>query len=226
MRGFERIEKNKFVIDVTKDEKDEKHPADYDDNDAFTYSFGQKFYYDGNDKNKNMFITKKYVNLKQEIINNKIFNLNIKTYDEIYKKAQLLISCKPILQYAYFNKPDFDFTKIETENILSVLLYTDYTDLSYNFSKSFRKINDTETDETFKDRKREFYWWSKILIYTVHKFGEKTKHSGVPVYYTGISQPVIFNSLVTHFHGATSTTKQIAVATLFAKTGGLILELK
>eukprot|EP01084_Bolivina_argentea_P109346 195453_1 len=47
MRGFERIEKNKFVIDVTKDEKDEKHPADYDDNDAFTYSFGQKFYYDG-----------------------------------------------------------------------------------------------------------------------------------------------------------------------------------
>eukprot|EP01084_Bolivina_argentea_P076308 138292_1 len=227
------------------------------------YSFGQKFYYKdyyataqhgdykGDNpgyKCKDWYVPKKYENLKDEIINNELCTLNMAQFNIIHSKADTILSKNNstiIKKYVFENVEDLSIAygilekEIKIHHILCILLYTDFTDLSYNFSKSFRRLNEQETNQEFKQRKREFYHWSKILISTIESFGTKMnkKHRQTfgtdeydanffELYYTGISEPVTFNNFVSKFYGPTSTTKQISVATIFAAHNGIILELK
>eukprot|EP01084_Bolivina_argentea_P284961 488527_1 len=244
VRGFERVKNTKFVIDMSQDNTEQKE--DQLDPDNINYSFGQKFYFDEKDKYKQFqwslstpydshwYIMKKYDNLKDEIIKNKIFALNVTQYNLTYASAKRLLEYSQVLrEYIQKNvdKADKRFyphvvQKITVEHIVSILLYCNYSDLSYNFSKGFRKLNNKESDNEFKQRKREFYHWAKILIETVESFGVQMRDSKINIFYTGISQPVVFHSFVEHFYCPTSTSRQFAVAMIFAAENGVILELE
>eukprot|EP01084_Bolivina_argentea_P265023 449099_1 len=200
IRGLDCIQKTKFVIDISVDDTNDEKSAD-----SVLYSFGQKFYYNDKDKNnenedvsqwgldvrhnrgykiKDWYVGKKYENIKQEILTNKLYTLNATEYNDTVIKAVKFVKDSVILRnYATKNVDkdvyvDADDT-INAEHVLCLLLYTDYTNLQYHFSKTFRKINSKETNEQFKQRKREFYWWSKILIQTVQSFGTDMIRSNV-----------------------------------------------
>ena len=58
-------------------------------------------------------------------------------------------------------------TPLSIQNLISVILYCDYTDLCTDFSSTFRPIRHNEPLESIKRRNREFWWMSKLLRETV-----------------------------------------------------------
>eukprot|EP01084_Bolivina_argentea_P136165 239830_1 len=113
---------------------------------------------------------------------------------------------------------------LNTSNILSVILYTDYDTLSYYFSKSFRKWNKNESFEQIAKRNREYFNWSKILSETVNGFGTSMNDTKISVFYHGLSL-MYFHSFIAAFQSPTSTTTKLQIATIFAKGDGIIVDL-
>eukprot|EP01084_Bolivina_argentea_P270153 459309_1 len=221
----------------------------------FEYSFGHKYYYwpfykDLNESDPNnvgykysdWYINKKYKCLKDEILN----ELHITLYDETVYKAKELIKTNALKTkkttkihnrcgYLEYDIPQK--TPLKYDNLMSVLFYTDYTKLSYQFSLTFRKTQKNETDENMKKRNSVFWNWSKKLRETVELFGECMTRNGkgtlytegtqpaIPILYHGLSKMMIFNCFVSRFCSPTSMTRQIAVASMFSD-GGVILEIE
>eukprot|EP01084_Bolivina_argentea_P077589 140783_1 len=100
-------------------------------------------------------------------------------------------------------------------HILSIILYTDYDTLSYNFSCTFRGL---------KGCNKEYGNWSKYLIEAVNCYGTPMCKSSVKVLYHGVSF-MYFNKFIAKFNSPTSTTTKLQVATIFAKNNGVILDL-
>ena len=126
-----------------------------------------------------LYIEPKYKDIKDEILNNTIFQLNIK---------QLNISINKALQYKdtmrcrntkstkeceiihhYGIAPG---TPLQFKYIIAIILYTDWSDLCTKFSSTFRKLKPYEPIESVKDRNREYAIWSKTLRETVEYFGQ------------------------------------------------------
>ena len=60
---------------------------------------------------------------------------------------------------------------ITIHHLLSIILYTDTTALSADFSASFRKLHPYETLSQIKRRNSKYWWWSKYLRETVEIYG-------------------------------------------------------
>eukprot|EP01084_Bolivina_argentea_P273454 465808_1 len=239
LQPIDKTEKNKFFTETTKG--DEK--LDISAEKRFSsYSFGHRYYYwdefklneqadygpNVGFKKKYWYIPKKYDDLREEILNNNICKLDKTTYDSYITKAENYINCKRVKEMKIDSIYSEAYKKKTTEpvsidNLLSVILYTDESDLCYYFSSTFRKkLN--ETNKEMKKRNSEYWQWSRTLHETIELYGTPICNSTVPVYYHGVSY-MTFPSFVAHFCGPTSTTAQIAVATNFAKGKGIILEL-
>eukprot|EP01084_Bolivina_argentea_P253043 424946_1 len=187
------------------------------------YSYGNRYDY----WSKKRF-NSKYNSLKFEITNNLIFPLEMSFFNDAYRKAEFILNSSKKLQnmksIAVFQYCiDADVT-LNINNILSLVLYTDYDILSYNLTKTFRKLSDKEAFKETERRNAEYWNWSKLLIETVNCYGEEVEYSNVSVFYHGVST-VYFDSFVALFNSPTSTTTKLSVATIFAKDDGIVLEL-
>eukprot|EP01084_Bolivina_argentea_P123840 219460_1 len=222
------------------------------------YAFGQAFCYWEKDKDTKWFITPKYLDLKQEIL----AHLPLEHFNNIYFKAKTYLNESNTLKkmkstyhchmngggitlpsgahqtvcYGFVYVHDLPFhSPLQIGHIMAVLFYTNFTELSYNFSKSFRKLEDNETDESLKKRNSVWCNMSKLLREAVECYGDdigsdlqpkpNTYDKTKDVYFHGVSY-LYFNKFVANLSGPTSTTMQIEVASIFAKDGGLILELQ
>eukprot|EP01084_Bolivina_argentea_P065597 119551_1 len=63
-------------------------------------------------------------------------------------------------------------TRLKISNLLSVFLYTDFSDLSKEFSRTFRKLQSYELLLSVKIRNAEFAHWARILRETVEYYGQ------------------------------------------------------
>eukprot|EP01084_Bolivina_argentea_P072906 132341_1 len=197
------------------------------------YSFGEFYdYWKNNDKwNKNMSQVEKYKSIKEEITSNKIFFISLLQFNNALNKAKYL---KRNSQEIKKIKSNIDIwnvkygihnnSSLRVENILCVILYTDYDTLSSKFSATFRKLIPTESKQLTKRRNREFGNWTKTLLETVNVFGTTMKCSNVETFYHGLSM-IYFNKFVAEFNSPTSTTTKLQIATVFANNNGIILEL-
>eukprot|EP01084_Bolivina_argentea_P020494 38111_1 len=173
----------------------------------------------------------KYNSIKNEVVSNKIYSVTIKQFNKALKKAKYLTSRSTNIKklkccYAAHNQYGMTrYAPPSPQNILSVILYTDYDSLQYKFSETFRKIFVDESQQLLKNRGNEFWNWSKTLIETVNAFGTMVKDSNISVFYHGISSPIYFPSLIPTFNSPTSTTPKLSIACQFAKAGGIIVEL-
>ena len=132
------------------------------------------------------------------------------------------------IESAVMNYETFEFeggSALVLSHLVCLLCYTDYTNFSYHFSKSFRKINEKETDEEFRMRKRNYHFLSKGLREIVELYGTKLQDSKLKNFYTGISCELVFPSFVCRLFGPTSTSAQISVATTFATKKGMLVTL-
>ena len=133
------------------------------------FFFGNRFlycdFYRDNESLNKWYIKKQYVDVKSEIMNNKVYNMELDQYEETYQKAMdiyrassVVRSMRSIENYCYGIK---EGTPLDIPHIMAIIFYTDYDVLSYNFSKT------SETDESLKERNSEYWNWGKLITETV-----------------------------------------------------------
>ena len=115
-------------------------------------------------------------------------------------------------------------------NLVSLILYTDYSTLSSNFSSTFRKKGQFETINSIKKRNSEYFWWSKTLRETVEIFGQCScyDYNGgylMGSYFCGVSFLMTMPEFNIFLCSPTSTSMHIEVATKFSGDEGIIIQL-
>eukprot|EP01084_Bolivina_argentea_P076315 138309_1 len=185
IRGLNRIINNKFLTKITsndenvQDIKNEHDDINTDIDQKISmntkpknqYSFGNRYtYWDFYKKRKYsyaLYIREKYSNLKEELTNNNIFKIDVAKYCYAFIKAKKMVYSSTFLKSMtskdYLNYGVGSGVPVKMENLMAIICYTDYDELSYHFSTTFRKLNSSDTINTLKLRNREFYHWSKII---------------------------------------------------------------
>eukprot|EP01084_Bolivina_argentea_P309292 534984_1 len=220
-------------------------------NDDAIYKFGYLFNYDGENEQKYdsielhdytsaIDIKPKYMSFKDELINSKIHHVTIEQYNCEYTKASVYRK----LRYKHFLF--YNYKQMRLQFILSLMFYSNFDRLQYEFSKTYRENNGKYHVN--------FYYFGKYLKHAVHQFGHKMRgksccgglHAEIKgldeiKYYHGVSKLLTFPSYGTnssrshqtlvhygyygfHINGPLSTSSSLPVAVHFATTSGLLIE--
>ncbi len=181
-----------------------------------------------------LYISRKYETLKEEISNYKYILFKqymdkVVTKANIYMRADVVKEKKArwngTLRKLHYGIDEGD--SLGFNNLLSLILYTDFSSLCKDFSSTFRKTKAYETLSSIKQRNREYYWMSRILRETVEMFGMyyPTDTKGIS-FYTGISLVMSIPEFKMRLCAPTSTSICIEVAVKFSGVDGMILELQ
>lgn len=225
---------------------------------GFPYNYWSEYKWRGwNNKSKQYedynirdeyYVQLKYNNFKQEIM--EYHYLTKKQYHAVLTKAILYMDTKTVK--SILPSPSNKFrgmatrygleqgTKISINHIVSVILYADYTDLSANFTSTFRKDGIFEPLHVTKERNRKHGWWSKFLRETVQIFGtsgcrshsyssrgqyiihDRGSLSGP--FYSGMSKIMSIPQFQILLLSPTSTSLHLEVAMKFSGEEGIIIE--
>ena len=197
-----------------------------------------------------LYIPPKYDSFKEEIANYE--DIDFKQYEEDIKIKAKSYENAPIVKatkapdpnaYPYHTKGlHYDVavgTVLGFDNLVSLIMYTDYTALSSAFSSSFRKKSAFETLKSIKKRNAEYYWFSKTLRETVEIFGQcslgeqvyvgrgkyEPKNQLLGSFYCGMSFVMNIPEFNIFLCSSTSTSKQIEVAIKFSGDQGIVIQL-
>ena len=168
----------KEQIEVEQNEQKDNNGGDEDNEDEeedeeiskeqAVYSFGVRYYYWDYYKNhkklQRWYIPTKYGSFKEELKD----KIKKKQWDQTMTKAKRLLDTEELRNLKSYEWKNYGINmneELKCENVVAIALYTDYTQLSYQFSKSFRKISNAESDEESKERHREYREWARILRY-------------------------------------------------------------
>eukprot|EP01083_Nonionella_stella_P275594 936072_1 len=176
-------------------------------------------------------VKQKYSSFKEEISNYRHLSMN--QYQKVVVKADSYKECDIVRKTQYETDErsfyHYDIAEDSTlgyEHLISLTFYTDYSDLSTDFSGSFRKTSAFEPLSLVKRRNREYWWLSKLLRETVECFGENRDDDTLyGPFYCGMSCVMIIPEFNIRLYSATSTSKQIAVAMKFSGPNGMLLQL-
>ena len=184
-------------------------------------------------KHAGLSIKKKYADFKQEILHYGQFS--IKQYKPLISKtnayyqsmvAKSMISKRGNETYGISRKE-----RISRQHLTSIILYTDYTALSSEFTASFRKCGPFEPFQAVINRNRKFWWMSKLLKEAVSEYGQDDSSDAHPLgklcgpLYCGMNFIMKMRHFVMPLFSPTSTTVQIEVAMKFSGASGIIIEL-
>eukprot|EP01084_Bolivina_argentea_P009643 17991_1 len=154
------------------------------------FSFGYHFQYGDDDEEfddyelqtqEKRLVFAKYQSLKEEITSNDIFVMSIKQFNNEYKKASLHF-------HSYYCKQQFP--DIKTKYLLSLMIYCNFSELQFEFSKTYREENGS--------KHHNFYYLAKYLKISVQKFGTKIKDGYVNAFYHGIGEQLLFPQYIGH----------------------------
>ena len=183
-------------------------------------------------KISDLYMIPRYKSFGEEIMNyryidigNKKFKKSVTIKAENYLKTQRVRKIKSSNYRTSQHYGIKDDEPLKRDNLISIILYTDTTELSGNFSSSFRKITPYETLSQVKYRNSHYYFWSKILRETVELYGERSAHHEDESYYSGISIIMSLPSFSIRLCSPTSTSVHIEVALKFSGEEGLILNM-
>eukprot|EP01084_Bolivina_argentea_P076310 138300_1 len=220
---FQQNRNHKFMLNVSMDNMEDKKQNN-ESKDYKWYDFGFQFVYKkpehSTDKEKNDdmyigFVSAKYPSLKNELTHNKIAVINIEQYNNEYSKAQIYFNSRMRKQ---------KYSSVKLKQLLTIMMYCNYDHLSYEFSKTYRRIKQTETKKDVKNRHSEFCHTAKHLKQICHSFGTsaEAKHS----FYHGVNEQLLFVIQYKHYIlGPLSTSTSFEVAVRFAGNNqGLVVE--
>ena len=113
---------------------------------------------------------------------------------------------------------------MNSNHLLSIILYTDYHHLSFLFKSSFQKQTINESLDSLKQRNREFWNFSKLLRETVEVFGDRLgdKPKICKLYHS--TTFMYLNNVITRIAAPTSMTRNLSTAILLAPQNGIVLE--
>eukprot|EP01084_Bolivina_argentea_P120088 212874_1 len=136
------------------------------------------------------------------------------------------------------NELHYDIKKddpIRKEHVMSVILYTDWSDLCTSFSNTFRKEELHHPLYKIKTKNAEYGNWSKLLRETIEYYGcsgegvwdeekEKFIDKLTGPFFCGISRVMAIGSFNMRLCGPTSTSIHIEVGIRFSGDDGTILQ--
>ena len=203
------------------------------------------------------YITPKYDNFKNEIMNYRHIHFITDYQNQILKKATIYMETSVVKSMVAVNGEKYGIAfgeKISLNHLISVIMYTDYTELSSDFTSTFRKQETWELLSSIKRRNAKYAWWSRYLMETVQAYGESAmggcddcNKSGFNIYgdelskciteghtmhggklkcplYCGMSRKINMPQFAISLLSPTSTTRHISVATNFSGEDGIIIE--
>eukprot|EP01084_Bolivina_argentea_P142824 250874_1 len=180
------------------------------------YCCGMEFYYGYKDERKHqdtIYTQQKFSSLKEELVSNNVHRMLIQQFNNEYRKAKI--------HYSSYHKkktlPEMPF-----EHILTIMIYCNYDQLQYEFSKTYRSDD--------KTKHNNFYHYGKNIKQSVHRFGHTMSERNVKSLFHGVNQYLVLSKYVGHNDGLKinvplSTTTNFRVAANFAGyNNGLIIE--
>ena len=114
------------------------------------------------------------------------------------------------------------------ENLIALILYTDFAAISEEFTSTFRQIRYNESLQSIKARNQKYWWLAKILRETVQYFGSNGSPSGQNVkgpFYTSMSAVINIPAFNISLSSPVSTSKVIEVIARCQGEEGMILQL-
>eukprot|EP01084_Bolivina_argentea_P102153 183054_1 len=233
---------NKEIVDCMKeyDNMNQMHESSFN----IGFNFYYWCYYQSETKEDSngfapfeLYISKKYSNMKYEVLNNTVKTLSLNKYETAFFKAKVYLAT----QRARNTTADVSVnnnlhcgmkrgTPYLMRNLLSVIFYTDYSELSSAFSTTFRRLEAHEPLSSIKKRNKEYWWWSKTLRETVEYYGKDRwnygSNNGIQgPFYTGLSFECALSEFDIKLCCPSSTSMKKEVAWRFAGDAGLIIEL-
>eukprot|EP01084_Bolivina_argentea_P279410 477678_1 len=193
-----------------------------------------------------LYIKPKYSTFGEEISNYK--HINFQHYKDVVvlkvNKYQQSTFTKRIQAAKIFVPEHYEIeykSLLQFDHILSIVLYTDYTTLSTDFSSTFRKCRPFETLDSIKKRNSVYYWFSRRLRECVEMYGhcqwsvpisftesqpkiEKKSALSGP-FYCGMNTAMHMPSFNIRLCSPTSTSIQLAVAVQFSGCHGMVIQL-
>ena len=171
----------------------------------------------------------RFKDLKEEMLNYQ--HLDHESYENVLAKAKIYIQTN----IAKSLKTKWSKTPISINNLICIILYCDYSNLSSDFTRSFRKIHQFEVLSHIKQRNSYYYHFSKILKETIYTYGQCNGIYGsggnglLPVlkgpFYCGMSVVLNISQFNMKLLSPTSTSVELSVAIKFSGNNGMILEL-
>ena len=122
---------------------------------------------------------------------------------------------------------------LTVNHLQSIILYCDYSDLSRDFTISFRKTHPFQPLSQIKNHNSKYYYWSKILKETIKEYGQNNTRRGGNGLLSKLDGPffcgmcVVLN--ITQFnmfiYSPLSTSVHLEIAMKFSGEEGMILEM-
>eukprot|EP01084_Bolivina_argentea_P010880 20301_1 len=125
----------------------------------------EQYYWNSNDHGNydicDLYVEKKYETFKEEIFNYKYISFkqyldNVASKANIYMRADIVKQTKSMSTFLHYEINQGDLFGFN--NLVSLILYTDFSSLCTDFSSTFRKITPYETLSAIKQRNRKYYW--------------------------------------------------------------------
>eukprot|EP01084_Bolivina_argentea_P114578 203947_1 len=185
------------------------------------------------------YIKPKYESFKEELTQNEVIRLTIEQFNHESQKASLKLSSlhgKSIKadlvktsDDATVDHSQWEIPKdspIKLHHLIAIIIYCAYSELSFRFSETFRKINGSESDESLRRRHSNFYWLSRNIHEAVNVFSTSAWRGNIRTLYHGIQRNMIFDSVFCRMHQPLSTTSIYEVAINFSYPKGIIIQLQ
>eukprot|EP01084_Bolivina_argentea_P203785 347986_1 len=191
------------------------------------YSFGYPFMYGYCGEYDNIMhsiyvipIYPKYASLKEELTMNDISTISIQQFNVEYQKGGIHFNshyCRETLT----DVVDYYTWSFSIQHILSLMIYCNFTQLQYKFSKTYRENNGKNHNE--------FYNLGKYLKISVKIFGTEIHKGNISQFYHGIGQKLLFPSYIgvdgVLIYCPLSTSSSFEVAMNFTNNNnGLIIQ--
>eukprot|EP01083_Nonionella_stella_P035501 96858_1 len=183
------------------------------------------------------YVSHKYTDLKDEMINNQTTVLLAEQYQNEHAKAlvylqtrlgkSFIADLRSNVEYLPFDKRRCGIQQgasITLNHLIAVLIYCGYTVLQYEFSKTYRKTNANESDDSLKKRHCEFCYLGQYITETIVIFSKKAAEQNITTFYHGVGEEMIFDAMRFEMYQPFSTTTSLPVAFRFSNDG-MIMEL-
>ena len=170
-----------------------------------TFNIGIPWNYEYRDRDTGYHVPAYYNKFKDEIL-----NYNHVSHDKYNKIINNPITC---------------------DALICIIMHCDYTELSRDFTLSFRKRSEFELMAQIKKRNSKYYHWSKILQHTIKHFGQsELSDNGLLSFlrgplFCGMSIILAIPQFNMYFYSPTLTSIHLEVALKFSGEEGMILEM-
>lgn len=175
-------------------------------------------------------VSPRFSDFKTEIM--EYGRISVKIYKtEIMQKSEQYVQTKLVRSMKHGTwRSDRGIERVSIKHLQCIILYTDYSELSTDFSATFRPIHTYEPLAVTKNRHSRYYWLSSGLQELMYKFGQRHgKGNGsldplLGPFFTGMSFVMTLPQFSMTLYGPTSTTIHKEVATRFSGSEGMLIE--